>query len=106
MVLIPAYVRTPGDFDYDTDADVADLMLWQRGGSPDPHSPDDLAEWQAYFTGGPQAAVTPVPEPASALLGLLAGAACFTRRGRASRGLPLPVFASAATSLFRSPPSP
>lgn len=58
------YTNQPGDFDFDNDVDGRDLLLWQRGDSPDPLSADDLGDWQANYGGeflAPQAAV---PEPA------------------------------------------
>ncbi len=67
-----------GDFDGDGDIDLSDLMLWQRGGSPSPYSPEDLALWRATFGGdglASEGVITPVPEPCSGLLGL--GGACL-----------------------------
>jgi T5SS/PEP-CTERM-associated repeat protein len=53
----------PGDFDEDGDVDGADFLIWQRGGSPAPNSPTDLAVWRSNF-GAPQVAVSAaVPEP-------------------------------------------
>ncbi len=63
---IPAV--SPGDFDADGDVDIADLVLWQRGGSPIPFSAADLASWEANFTGSSVAAISGVPEPASMAL--------------------------------------
>ena len=63
-----------GDFDEDGDVDLTDLMLWQRGGSPDPFSEADLAEWKLGFQAGGgdlEAAGFAVPEPqTAALLGI------------------------------------
>ncbi|MEM9658003.1 MAG: PEP-CTERM sorting domain-containing protein, partial [Planctomycetota bacterium] len=55
----------PGDFDGDGQVDGADLLLWQRGGSPDPLSAADLATWEANFGAGATqaAAISAVPEP-------------------------------------------
>ncbi len=56
-----------GDFDGDGDVDNADILLWQRGGSPAPGSAADLLAWS--FTFGqvpPSAASIRVPEPAAA----------------------------------------
>lgn len=60
----------PGDFNKDGQVDGRDFLVWQRGGSPNPQSAGDLAEWQAaYGGGGNLSAVTAaVPEPSSALL--------------------------------------
>jgi hypothetical protein len=60
----------PGDFDEDLDVDGRDFLIWQRGGSPDPFSAQDLADWQlAYGTSlsGPLSAVS-VPEPGTWML--------------------------------------
>ncbi|MDZ4657556.1 MAG: PEP-CTERM sorting domain-containing protein [Bythopirellula sp.] len=66
-----------GDFDGDGDVDGRDFLVWQRGGSPSPFSPGDLAAWQGAYNGGALAAVSAVPEPSALLLlslgGLLAG---------------------------------
>ncbi|MEM9354298.1 MAG: choice-of-anchor tandem repeat NxxGxxAF-containing protein [Planctomycetota bacterium] len=62
----PPAGTTPGDFDLDGDVDVADLVLWNRGGSPVPNSLADLNDWRmnAGF-GSAQSAVTAIPEPAT-----------------------------------------
>lgn len=39
----------PGDFDGDGDVDGRDFLVWQRGGSSNPFSPSDLADWHANF---------------------------------------------------------
>ena len=59
----------PGDFDLDGDVDGNDFLVWQRGGSPNPLSAADLAEWQANF-GSPTTApaASAVPEPTTCLL--------------------------------------
>jgi hypothetical protein len=81
----------PGDFDIDSDVDGNDFLTWQRHlGGPGNHSQGDadgdgnvtdadLGIWKQQF--GP-AAVAPsaaVPEPASALLALMAAAIVFVR---------------------------
>ena len=70
-----------GDFNLDLDADGADFLLWQRGGSPNPLSQSDLDGWAAdYGTGAPLAAAASVPEPASLLLVVIALAGITVRR--------------------------
>ncbi len=79
-MLVP--LTTPGDFDADGDVDGRDFLLWQRGGSPDPFSSDDLAEWQTNYDPGPlTAGGSLVPEPAAALL-LLTALPYFAKRGQ------------------------
>ena len=54
----------PGDFDQDGDVDGRDFLAWQRGESPIPLSPENLAEWQSSFGTGPLLAnLSAVPEP-------------------------------------------
>jgi hypothetical protein len=66
----------PGDFDGDGDVDGADFLTWQRGGSPTPLSPADLATWKSNYgasaTVNGSAAVGAVPEPASLLSAMVA----------------------------------
>lgn len=72
------------DFDNDGDVDGRDFLVWQRGGSPTPRSPADLALWKSqYGQGALQAEVATVPEPRSCALSvtLLAG---MLSLGRAS----------------------
>lgn len=75
-----------GDFNNDGKVDGADFLVWQRGGSPNPLSPADLATWQGAY-GGP--AIGAVPEPAAALLmtSAVIGAMLGVRRGRRARTL-------------------
>jgi hypothetical protein len=62
-------VGLPGDFDQDGDVDGRDFLLWQRGGSPNPFSAGDLADWQTNYGFPPLTAVsTAVPEPAGLVL--------------------------------------
>ncbi len=74
----------PGDFNGDGVVDGADFLVWQRGGSPNPVSAADLAEWRDNFgSGGASGAAGAVPEPASAIvaaMGLLGLAAAGRRR--------------------------
>jgi T5SS/PEP-CTERM-associated repeat protein len=59
----------PGDFDGDGIVDGADLLAWQRGASPTPDSPADLAAWQANFgLGATTPVASAVPEPGSLML--------------------------------------
>jgi fibronectin-binding autotransporter adhesin len=62
----------PGDFDGDGRVDGADFLTWQRGDSPLPNSPDDLATWRANLgLGATTPATTAIPEPGTfALFGL------------------------------------
>ncbi|QDT75094.1 lectin-like protein [Lacipirellula limnantheis] len=71
-----------GDFNLDGKVDGADFLVWQRGGSPNPLSPADLATWKGSY-GSATPVVGAVPEPASiglalAAAGLVAG--CARRR--------------------------
>jgi hypothetical protein len=62
-----------GDFDFDGDVDGRDFLVWQQGGSPNPLSASDLADWQAEYgnSGDPVDGLTAVPEPHASLLMLL-----------------------------------
>ncbi|WP_168206826.1 beta strand repeat-containing protein [Lacipirellula limnantheis] len=63
----------PGDFDLDGDVDGRDFLVWQRGGSPNPVSAGDLADWKANF-GDPlpaSANSTAVPEPSALVCSLV-----------------------------------
>jgi len=82
-----------GDFDEDTDIDGFDFLRWQRGESPLPLSPSDLADWEGNFgatsvgpLAGLGASASVIPEPSSAvLLGLaLAGLAVGCRNQKRS----------------------
>ena len=78
-----------GDFDLDGDVDGRDFLLWQRGGSPNPFSAADLADWQANYGVGPLVsalhifpaaeATSPVPEPGSLFLSVIGLAVLFRR---------------------------
>jgi hypothetical protein len=79
------YIGTagPGDFDLDGDVDGHDFLLWQRGGSPSPFSPSDLALWQTNYGAPSVVALSAVPEPSSLLIlsvGFLMAAPGFHRR--------------------------
>jgi hypothetical protein len=76
-----------GDFDLNGRIDGNDLLVWQRGGSPNPNSPGDLSLWKASFGANyATAASAAVPEPATsaalASLACLRAAAGRTRRTR------------------------
>jgi autotransporter-associated beta strand protein len=78
LTVIPLSVTLPGDFDGDGDVDGRDFLVWQRGGSPNPLSAEDLAEWRAAYAPGGMATFAAmsvsVPEPAtgvSLLIGLV-----------------------------------
>jgi T5SS/PEP-CTERM-associated repeat protein len=62
----------PGDFDFDGRVDGADFLAWQRGNSPMPNSPEDLATWRANLgLGAATSAATAIPEPGTlAMVGL------------------------------------
>lgn len=63
----------PGDFNFDGDVDGADFLAWQRGSSPTPNSPEDLALWRANFgVDSATPGTAAVPEPSTiALAGLV-----------------------------------
>jgi len=71
LIIVDATGVVPtGDFNFDGVVDGRDFLVWQRGGSPNPLSAGDLADWQANFGANSlQASGTAVPEPGS--LGLL-----------------------------------
>jgi hypothetical protein len=57
-----------GDFDSDGDVDGRDLLVWQRGESPDPLSADDLSLWQSTYGAGALIANVAVPEPTTGIV--------------------------------------
>jgi len=72
-----------GDFNVDGDMDGSDFLKWQRGGSPNPLSASDLADWEANY--GMDASLlaisaATVPEPSSLLLGAMASIGLMLRR--------------------------
>jgi len=62
----------PGDFDLNGKVNGEDFLLWQRGGSPNPFSASDLANWEAYYGTGttvnPVTNTAKVPEPSLGVL--------------------------------------
>jgi hypothetical protein len=72
-----------GDFNNDKTVDGADFLRWQRGQSPTPLSQADLNVWRANFGQSLLAvpALSPVPEPSTALL-LPLGVVAARRRAR------------------------
>lgn len=85
-----------GDYDGDLDVDGNDFLVWQRGGSPNPNSPADLATWKANYgtvvsAAAATGAASAVPEPAAMALlaiGLAAGMGARPLRRRASAARP------------------
>lgn len=75
---------TSGDFDNDSDVDGEDFLVWQRGGSPTPLSPTDLAAWENNYgtVPLPLATTTQVPEPTSVMLVTLSGLIFYGRLNR------------------------
>ncbi len=83
LVILHAVPSLEGDFDGDNDVDGADFLLWQRGGSPNPFSPTDLANWQMNYSGvASNSAASSIPEPASAWLLAVAGMPMVESRRR------------------------
>jgi hypothetical protein len=75
VALVVATPDPDGDFDEDGDIDGNDFLKWQRGQSPNPLSASDLALWESTFGPG----ISPVPEPATWTLGLVALAGLMKR---------------------------
>jgi hypothetical protein len=66
-----------GDFDDDGDIDGQDFLIWQRGGSPNSLSAEDLELWQEqYGTFPPLSAARAIPEPTTGAL-ILGSLACL-----------------------------
>lgn len=51
-----------GDFNFDDQVNSFDYLAWQRGSSPNPLSPTDLAEWRGNY-GDVAGVSTSIPEP-------------------------------------------
>ncbi len=62
----------PGDFDFDDDVDVADILAWQRGESFLPNSPSDKADWETNFGSPNNGAAILTPEASSLTLAAVA----------------------------------
>jgi hypothetical protein len=73
----------PGDFDLDGDVDGFDFLKWQRGESPNPLSPSDLADWEANYdnVASLTASSVAVPEPTTGIM-LLIGMVTMLTGGR------------------------
>lgn len=81
------FVPTEVDADFNQDGvvDGNDFLIWQRGGSPNPLDPGDLAAWKENFgLVTSSGAVAAVPEPSAAVLvcTALAAVLSFRRRSR------------------------
>lgn len=74
---VPA-ATIPGDFNSDGDVDGSDFLAWQRTDG----TPDGLTAWQTNYStqASPLAASKAVPEPANAVLALLAALAIASKR--------------------------
>jgi hypothetical protein len=73
----------PGDFNGSGRVDGADFLVWQRGGSPNPLSTNDLSLWRTNFgRTGVMPVVAAVPEPYGLMLAVTAAFALarFTER--------------------------
>jgi len=76
-----------GDFNGDLRVDGNDFLAWQRGGSPDPLSATDLADWETNYgtVAALSASIASVPEPSTGILFIgSAVLALAFRRGRAA----------------------
>lgn len=69
-----------GDFDGDADVDGRDFLAWQRGDSPAPYSPADLALWQDHYGPANTIASYSVPEQANFTILVVAGLCCLQFR--------------------------
>jgi len=88
---VALYTAPPGDFDFDGEVDGRDFLIWQQGGSPDPLSASDLADWQLNFGEGALiTASVAVPEPRCVTLLILGALATLSRQRRLHWRLPRP----------------
>ena len=78
LVVVPANLNA--DFDGDGDVDGADFLKWQRGGSPNPLSSQDLVLWQSQYGTSPLlSTIVAVPEPTTVIALLMAMTSLLTR---------------------------
>ena len=75
----------PGDFNADSRVDGQDFLVWQRGGSPAPLSPEDLNAWKAGFGASAPPTVGAVPEPSTLGLLIFSSIGIFRQRRIAGR---------------------
>jgi autotransporter-associated beta strand protein len=68
-IVLHSFLPTKADFNNNGPVDGNDFLVWQRGGSPNPLSAQDLARWKATY--GVQLFVA-APEPSAAALALFA----------------------------------
>lgn len=83
---VPLPQPIPGDFNGDGVVDGGDFLWWQRGRSPAPLSPGDLAVWKANFGAG--GSVT-TPEPGGIVLGVMSALGALVRRRAGARRIGL-----------------
>jgi hypothetical protein len=71
---ITLHMRSPGDFDGDSDVDGFDFLKWQRGQVAGAVSLSHLSAWEANFgsVAGASGSTTPIPEPSSWIIMLVA----------------------------------
>ncbi|QEG37245.1 beta strand repeat-containing protein [Bythopirellula goksoeyrii] len=80
QVVVELVSALPGDFDFDGDIDGYDFIIWQRGDSPNPLSPSDLAAWHASYGTSLVVASTAVPEPSTWIVLLMGTSTLQLRR--------------------------
>ena len=73
--------KLPGSADFNSDGrvDSLDFLIYQRGGSPNPWSSEDLALWHSQYASASMSTATAVPEPSGAMLVAVA-LCCLVRR--------------------------
>lgn len=65
---VTLFAHAAGDFNGDGQVNGRDFLMWQRGGSPNPHSTTDLQLWQTKYGTGALHASLSIPEPTSTML--------------------------------------